>query len=104
MKLNILERLKLLQLLPQEGNFITLTIVNKLKETLSLTEAEFKEFEVKEDGVNTTWNAKGQEERELEIGEKASDIIAEALNKLNDENKLTAQHMSVYEKFVEKNK
>jgi len=102
MKLNVLERLKILQLLPQEGNFMTLTIVNKMKESLSLTEAEFKEFEVKEDGVQTTWNTKGQEEQELEIGEKASDIIAEALKKLNDEDKLTVQYMSVYEKFVEK--
>jgi len=76
--------------------------VRKLQETLSLTEAEYKEFEVKEDGVQTTWNTKGQEERELEIGEKASDIIAEALKKLNDEDKLTVQYMSVYEKFVEK--
>jgi len=100
MKLNILERFKLLQILPQEGNFMTLTIVRKLQETLSLTEAEYKEFEVKEDGVTTTWNEKGREEREIEIGEKATDIIVEALKKLNDENKLTGHHMSLYEKFV----
>ena len=100
MKLNILERLKVLQMLPQEGNFATLTIIRNLQEALSLTEAEFKEFEVKEDGTSTTWNVKGREEREIDIGEKAEEIVATALKKLDDENKLTQQHISIYEKFI----
>jgi len=47
-----------------------------------------------------TWNAKGTEEKEISIGEKATDIIVEALKELNKNKKLTANHYSLYVKFV----
>ncbi len=37
---------------------------------------------------------------EIEIGEKAMDIIVEALKKLNNEKKLSEQFFDIYEKFV----
>ena len=100
MKLNLMERLVVLQILPQEGNFATLKIVRKLQETLSPSEEEFKEFEIKQDGDQVRWNPKGLEEREIELGDKAKEIVAEALKKLDKDNKLTPQLMLVYEKFV----
>ena len=92
--------------------------VRKLQDFLSPSEEEYKEFRIKQSGEEfveedgstsivaegqTRWNKKGLEELEIEIGEKATDIIIEALEKIDKEKKLTAQHMSVYEKFV-KNK
>jgi len=118
MKLNLMERFTVLQILPTEGNFATLNIVRKLQEALAPTEDEYTEFGIKgpgeefieEDGTvtiipedKTRWNTVGAEEREIEVGEKASDIVVEALNKLDKEKKLTPQHLTVYEKFV-KNK
>ena len=100
MELNILERITILQILPQEGNFITLNIVQKLREALSPTEKEFKDFEIVDKDGQISWNAKGREEIEIEIGEKAADIIVTALKKLDEEDKLTAHHLSIYNKFV----
>ena len=100
MKLNLIERLKVLQILPTEGNFITLNIVQKLKESLAPTEEEFKEFEIVENAGNISWNEKGRIYKEIELGEKATDIIKEALKKLDEENKLTEFHISVYKKFI----
>jgi len=106
MKLNLLERFTILKILPQEGNFATLKILNNLKSVLSPSEEEFKEFEIKPhvvDGKQTdkiVWNAKGQEEREIEIGEKATDIIIESLKDLDKSKKLINEHFSIYEKFV----
>jgi len=102
MKLNVGERLILLQVLPQEGNFLTLKIIRDLTEVVGLNEKEFKEFGIKEAGGQVSWNQKGIEEREIEIGEKATDIIVEALKKLNETNKLGQRHLSLYEKFIEK--
>ena len=42
MELSTVERLKLLEALPVESNILTLKILRKLRETLSLTEAELK--------------------------------------------------------------
>ena len=100
MKLNVMERLTLLSILPKEGNFVTLKVLRSLTSNLGLSESELKEFDVKQNDQQVTWNEKGNEEREIEIGEKATDIIVEALKKLDDEKKLTEQHFSVYEKFV----
>lgn len=100
MKLNVLERIMALGILPEVGNFATLRIVNDLKLVLSLTEAEFKEFGIRQEGGQMNWNPKGAEEREVKIGEKATDILKEALQKLDEEEKLTSQHFSLYEKFV----
>jgi len=103
MKLNMLERLKILQMLPETGTFITLNIIQKFKESLAPTEKELKDFEMVEKDGNITWNKKGTEEIEIVIGEKATDVVVEALEKLDKEEKLTPQHISIYEKFV-KNK
>jgi len=100
MKLNVFERLILLQVLPAEGNFVTLRIVKDLKGIVALSEADFKEFEVKQLGEQVKWNEKGNEEREIEIGEKATDIVIEGLKKLDKEKKLTERHFTLYEKFV----
>lgn len=102
MKLNVPERLTLLQVLPQEGNFLTLKIVRDLSEGVGLNEKAFNEFEITEADGQVTWNQKGAEEREIEIGEKATDIIVEALKKLNEANKLGQRHLTLYEKFVDR--
>ena len=77
MKLNVLERIIALGLLPEEGNYATLGIIQDLKKALSLTESEYKEFEVAQKGDQLTWNEKGREEREVKVGEKAADILKE---------------------------
>ena len=100
MELNVFERLMLLSILPQEGNFVTLKVLRELKSNLALGEKELKEFEVIQEGEQVKWNIKGNEELEIEIGEKATDIVIEALKQLDKDKKLTEQYFSLYEKFV----
>ena len=103
MKLNLLERFTILQILPAEGNFSTLKINRDLQESLAPTEKEFKDFEIVQEDERTRWNQKGMIEKEIEIGEKATDMIVKSLKKLDEDKKLTAQHISVFEKFVKEN-
>ena len=99
MKLNILERIGLLQILPQQGSFVTLRIVNDLQNTLGFTENELKENNIKQtDDGRTTWDSNS--EKEIPIGEKATEMIAEALKELDEGKKLQSQHYTLYEKFV----
>ena len=100
MKLNVMERLTLLQILPKEGNFATLKITRELISNLGLSEADYKEFEINQKDGLITWNEKGGEDRAIVIGEKATDIIIESLKKLDEEKKLEDRHFSLYEKFV----
>lgn len=104
MELNVKERAELMSILPPQGNFSILKIVKNLQMALSLTEEEHKYYGVKyietNEGPRVEWNQKGLEEKEIEIGERATDLIVEQLEKLDKEKKLTQDHYSLYEKFL----
>ena len=100
MELQIGERLVLISVLPQEGDFTTLKIVRELRESLSFTEEEHKTYEFKQEGNFVIWNKEKDVAKEVKIGEKANDVIVEALKKLNEEKKLRDEHFNLYEKFV----
>ena len=99
MILSVEERLVLLSLLPLEGDYATLKILNNLRMSLSFTEDETKEWGVSEAPQGGTgWDING--ETEIPIGEKATDIVVDALKKRDREKKLPVQAMGVYEKFI----
>lgn len=104
MKLTVLERLMCQGLLPQETNFTTLKLMRVARENLSFTNEEVKTLNFKVSDGKTQWNPVADREVgevEIELGEVATEEIKKALKKLNEENKLTNDHFSLYEKFVE---
>ena len=99
MLLKVLERVTLLGVLPESGDFLTLKIVRQLRENLSFNEDEIKALSIKTADGRITWNAEVDEGKDVEIGEKATDVVVDCLKKLDKEKKLTQQHYSLYEKF-----
>jgi len=102
MELSVFDRLILLNILPKEGDFTTLKIVRKLREDLSFSEDEHKALEFNQDGGNVQWKQAGDVPKDITIGEKATDLIADVLKKLDKEKKLQEQHLTLFERFVEK--
>ena len=100
MVLKLLDRFLLLKVLPHEGTFVNLKIVQKLKSDLALNEEEFKKYEVKEENENVVWNPEKDIGKEIPIGEKATDIIVMALKKRDRDGELTEQEIPLYEKFI----
>lgn len=104
MKLTVLERLRLFEVIPKEGDFATLKTIRTLREAIALSEADTKEFAFKstptESGTQYTWNDKGRAEREIEISAAAIVVVADALKKMNADKKLTEDFFTLYEKFV----
>jgi len=104
MKLNISERINLLGILPTESNYVTLKIVTDLKNNLSFSEDEIKEYSIKShqegEKMFTVWNQEKAKDKDVNIGEKATDIIVEALEKIDKENKINEQTAILYEKFI----
>jgi len=95
-KLNVLERYVLISILPEIGNFETLTSIEKLKELLYPSEKEVKELGIKVDGSSIRWNDKGKEGKEFEISDYQKDLLMSFFKKLSDKNELTIQQFSVY--------
>jgi len=129
MKLNVMERLGLLEVIPREGDFITLKLVRKLRETLSFSEAEIAQVDFNQNWKcpkcnkeataptapkcdecesymastgSLTWDAEKGEKvlKEIHMGAKAMSICVAALKKLDSEKKLTESYFSLYEKLA----
>ena len=101
MLLTVRERLILLSIIPQEGDFLTLKVLRKLQEDLSFTEEEHAKYKFVQSEDKVTWADKAEQGKEVEIGKKANEIIVLALSKLNEQKKLRMEHFDLYEKFVE---
>lgn len=103
MILSVGERVIILSLLPVQGSFATLKILELLRMSLSFAEKELKEWGIEEiaegDKLRTYWETDGVVE--IPIGEKATDIIVDALKKRDRENNLPMQATGVYEKFIQ---
>jgi len=97
-ELTILERLLLLGVLPPAGDFTTIKIVRKLRESLSLTEQELAINQVvQHDDGRTTWVE--TEPKSIDFGAKALETVVKALEKLDKENKVEERHLTLFEKF-----
>ncbi len=112
MKLSIEDRLILMQVLPREGDIISLKIIRDLMAALGFSEAELKDAGFKEAG-ETFKDEKGEHvvpegqvhwdkniEKDVEIGPKAMKIIVETLEELNKHKRLPIGYIPIYEKFM----
>lgn len=107
MKLEVHERILLLNLLPKEENYAGVVALRRAKEMLSFTPDEQVYYELKSvpgpDGKPTvSWNAQKatSQVKDVPVDEYTTNVIRNELAKLDKTKKLTDQHISVYEKFV----
>ena len=128
MKLTFEERMTLSGVLPPQGDFLTLKIIRKLKESLSPTEEEWTKVDPRDEykcskceqtmydnpisapkcvecdvdmgktGMRV-WRPENDAIKDIYLGAKAKEICVAVLKRLNDEQLLTEGHMSLYEKF-----
>jgi len=103
MLLGIKDRYVLLRTLPMEGNFRTMRTIVKLREDLLPTEDEIKKFGImtSPDGNSIQWDTDKAVEVDIQIGEVATEVIVAALKGLDSQDKLTAEHISLWELFIE---
>lgn len=105
MRLTIIERLTAMGLLPKEGDFLTLKIIRDLRNNLSFSEEELAalKFDTTSKEGSIAWQVEGVSpeilNKDVPFGPKASKVLAEVLENLNKDKKLTEQHFSLYEKF-----
>lgn len=101
MKLFLVERMLILELIPTEGDYATLKEVRKTREMLSLTPEENKKFNIeRKDGI-MTWDSPGTTyEKDIPLSEWATTTIQEELRRRNTEKKLDDRIFPLYEKFI----
>jgi hypothetical protein len=98
--LDVKGRIMILNLLPQEGNIVTIRMFRDLAEKVGLTAEEHTEFQVRQDVPGQVqWNEKGNEPKEFEFADAEVEIIKAELIKRNEKNQLTADMIPIYDKF-----
>ena len=100
MELNIKQRLMLLQVVPVENVRMTdLRIARELQLKLGFTEEEQQRFGFAQADDRLTWNQEADVPVDIKIGPRAHVLIQDALKKLDEEQKLTLDHVDIWELF-----
>ena len=100
MKFNVLERVMLMGVLPQSFNYADYRILNELKTATSFSEKEMKALKMTQVGEQINWEVTNSPDKEIVVGKRATEIVVAALKKLDAEEQLTDQLISLYEKFI----
>lgn len=102
MKLNTLERLVLLNILPREGTITTIKIVRELREALSFSEEEHAALKFEKlPGGGMQWVVEADTDKEVTIGPRAHVLVSETLERMDKEGKLAEDHVGLWDKFAE---
>jgi len=101
MKLSVLERLLVQNLLPEKGSFTNLKLMRVAREDLSFDEAENKALNFVQENEQVKWTDGVVEDKEIKIGEIVTEMIKKELKALNDKEELKPEQFTLYEKFVE---
>lgn len=99
MELLVGDRIRLLGILPEAGNLLTIKIVRKLREALSFSEEEHKELKIVAKDDRITWDIAAKP-KEIDIGDQGKEIIEKALRGLNEKDELTVPDVGLWEKFI----
>jgi len=98
--LTVVDRVILLNVLPKEGNMITLLSLRDLKAELVFSEAENESLGVKMEDGNLMWNKDAEQEKAVEINGTMTKIIVEALLDMDKQGKLNEAMIDTCQKFI----
>jgi hypothetical protein len=101
MKLTVLERIMAQNLLPEKGTFANLKLIRKAKEALSFDDLENKRLNFRTEDGRVFWDDGQVEEKDIQLGEVVTEMIKKELNRLDKEEALAMDFMSLYAKFQE---
>jgi hypothetical protein len=100
MELDIKQRLLLLAVIPVEGVRMTdLRIARELQLKVGFTEEEQVQFGFVQDGDRVTWDSDADKPVDIKIGPRGHVLIQEALKKMEEEQKLTVDHIDLWDLF-----
>ncbi len=107
MKLSVLERLIVLNILPKEGDVTALRVLRDLAGRLSFSEEELALLQfilIPGPPERTEWKKDVVGEVEILLGPKAHNLIVESFEALNQAKQMKMEFLPVYEKFTEEPK
>lgn len=107
--LSVQERIIVGNLLPIQGNLLTMRAVQQARESLAFTDEEIDDLQIDavdlgEGRINYQWDRVKEADNvpDITLSGRAFGLIRDRLMALDKESKLTAAHVPLWEKFVPK--
>ena len=89
MKLNIKNRLILLQILPTQGSLSEMVEIMDLAKLIKLSDEEKKLIAYTEDNGNITWDSDKDPNKDIPLNSDKIKILKDIINKLDSEKKIS---------------
>ena len=100
MELNVMQRLMLLPLVPEEGiGLVDLRVAEDLHRQLGFTEEELARFEFVQESDRLQWNPVGNEPVEIRVGPRAHVLMQDVLRKMAEDKTLKRDQVQLYDLF-----
>lgn len=102
MDLSVSERLVLLNVLPTEGDILTLKLTRDMVNNVGFSEEDLSalNFVENEELQQVTWD-EGFPVKTVGFGPKGLEVIIKAFEKLSRDGKMTMEHLPVAERFID---
>ena len=97
MELKALDRILLRQLLPTQGNLVTLKIVKDALDVLDFTKEEMESLNFIQEGQSLKWTTTVDLPKEIALSSLAIDIIKKELRTLEEQQKLKLEQLNIYD-------
>jgi len=104
MQLSVLDRVHLLQLLPNSGNLVMVRMLHRLRERLGFTPEELAECGIVTDQVNGRIRWTKDKIVDVVFHDTEKDLFITTLRELDRTSKLTVGLLPLYDRFVENGK
>ncbi len=102
-ELGVKDRITLAGLLSETGTLATMRIVHELRMSIGIPEAEYLDLQIQEiEGGRLIWSQEQEAKagpKSVEIGAKGQELIRDALEKLDKEEKLREEHLDLVDLF-----
>ncbi len=101
-ELSVLERVLLLQVLPAEGNLLTVRSVKAIRDAVEFGDEEQDRIKMKVIGQQIAWDPKLADEADREVAFSARGlvVIEDALKALETKSALRPEYLTLWDKFV----
>ncbi len=102
MKLSVSERVHLTDILPRQGDILTVKVVQTILEKIDFSIEELKKWSVKREDNSIRWDDKVAKDVEIEITNGEETVIVSTLRELSEKKTLSINHLSLWDKFLGK--
>jgi hypothetical protein len=99
MKLNILQRILIFSILPNEGTLLTMKTLRGLKNKITFSEQEVNGYNLRIDQGKYTWDSTKDSDIEFEVTDGEKILIVDGLKELDKQGKITEQYLNLCELF-----